>query len=428
VKAWLLARLQSIAKNDFQEYNSRAYQRYSINAIANLLDFAFDSEIEVAARIVLDQASAKFAVGSNRARRFAPFRRISDADGTSPDAGLRGATRDLYNYRQGADHQVAMFLVLAGQTQLLPSGVLPLDGIGNLVNPATSRYRLPPAIMELAVEGVPYTYQQRIRHVGAELYVQTPTYLLSAGGIQSPPVNTLYLLGRDAGRGVAVPTILIPTAGGRTLDEVIRFDGRGTMHDRRDNLCVTAGFACGINLVIPKIFDDCKDPSSVPGERWTFINTARCAGLAGGPHFYLAAYERDCSWDDEVCEDGGVLNFGFFEIQEALAATPTNDPVYDSFKQGRNLALSWPALKSRGTYTLNTGTVIRFDILGSRHDTGGIVSINGIGREPVKNWPGSSGPVISWGADGLITVTNPATGKKVVLDFRNVNAPTWTPQ
>jgi hypothetical protein len=428
VKEWLLARLQSIAKDDFQEYNSRAYQRYSINAIANLHDFAFDSEIEQAARIVLDQASAKFAVGSNRARRFAPFRRRSDADGTSADASLRRATRDLYNYRQGADHQVASFLVLAGQTQLFPNGTLPLDGIGNLVNPATSWYRLPPAIMELAVEGVPYTYQQRIHHVGVELYVHALTYVLSAGGIQSPSANTLYLMGEDSGRGVAVPTILIPTAGGRTLDEVIRFDGRGTMHDRRDNLCVTAGFACGINLVIPDFLKDCKEGFSIPGERWTFINTARCAGLAGGPHFYLAAYERDCAWDDEVCKEGGVLNFGFFEIQEALAATPAGDPVYDTFKNGRNLALNWPALKSRGSYTMNNGTVIQFDILGSQEDTGGIVSINGIGREPVKNWPGSNGPVISWGADGLTTVTNPATGKSVVLDFRNVSAPTWTPQ
>jgi len=426
VREWLLARLQSIATHDFQEYNSRAYQRYSINAIANLLDFAFDSEIQRAARIVLDQASAKFAVGSNRARRFAPFRRRSDADGTSPDAKLRRATRDLHNYVQGADHQVARFLVLAGQTQLFPNGALPLGGIGDLVNPATSWYRLPPAIMELAVEGVPFAYQQRIHHVGAELYVHAPTYVLSAGGIQSPSANTLYLMGEDSDRGVAVPTILIPTAGGRTLDEVIRFDGRGTMHDRRDNLCVTAGFACGINLVIPDFFKDCKERFSVPGQRWTFINTARCAGLAGGPHLYLAAYERDCAWDDEVCEKGGVFNVGFFEIQEALSATPSNDPVYENFKMGRNLALSWPALKSRGTYTMNNGTVIQFDILGSKEDTGGVVSINGIGREPVKNWPGSSGPVISWGADGMTTVTNPATGKGVVLDFRNVSAPTWT--
>ena len=36
---------------------------------------------------------------------------------------------------------------------------------------------------------------------------------------------------------------------------------------------------------------------------------------------------------------------------------------------------------------MNNGTVIQFDILGSQEDTGGIVSINGLGREPVKNWP-----------------------------------------
>src|SRR5262249_2288830 len=32
---WLLERLQRIARNDFDEYNARPYQRYSINAVLN---------------------------------------------------------------------------------------------------------------------------------------------------------------------------------------------------------------------------------------------------------------------------------------------------------------------------------------------------------------------------------------------------------
>ena len=53
VKNWLLARLQSIAKNDFQEYNSRAYQRYSINAIATstLPRWQFDVQLGAGWRI-----------------------------------------------------------------------------------------------------------------------------------------------------------------------------------------------------------------------------------------------------------------------------------------------------------------------------------------------------------------------------------------
>ena len=40
VKEWLLTRLNAIARGDFVEYNAKPYTRYSLNAIANLYDFA----------------------------------------------------------------------------------------------------------------------------------------------------------------------------------------------------------------------------------------------------------------------------------------------------------------------------------------------------------------------------------------------------
>ena len=42
LKAWLLNRMQTYLKNDFIEYNSRPYQRHSIESIRNLFDFAGD--------------------------------------------------------------------------------------------------------------------------------------------------------------------------------------------------------------------------------------------------------------------------------------------------------------------------------------------------------------------------------------------------
>ena len=78
MRDWLIRRLQDIAANDFQEYNSRPYSRYSLNAVLNLCDFAKgagDDDLALAARIVLDLSAAKFAATSNRGRRIVPFRR-----------------------------------------------------------------------------------------------------------------------------------------------------------------------------------------------------------------------------------------------------------------------------------------------------------------------------------------------------------------
>ena len=79
VEEWLLERLQEYVTRDFEEYNSRPYQRYSINAILNLADFANDAELKTAARMALEYANAKFAVGSLHGRRIVPFRRLVGA-------------------------------------------------------------------------------------------------------------------------------------------------------------------------------------------------------------------------------------------------------------------------------------------------------------------------------------------------------------
>jgi hypothetical protein len=122
---WLLHRLQRIAKQEFDEYNARPYARYSLSAITNLYDFTGhdfltgtdDSEIKTAAKIILDFQTAKAALGSNRARRYAPYRRKAEYDGYGTDDSDPLA-RNLYNHCTGDDHEVARLLVLAGQTQL----------------------------------------------------------------------------------------------------------------------------------------------------------------------------------------------------------------------------------------------------------------------------------------------------------------------
>ena len=128
VKEWLLERLQGILKNDFQEYNARPYQRYSVTAILNLHDFADDNELRTAAQIVLEAAMAKFAVASSQGRRIVPFRRLVGtvrADVEGPDLFLRPEPRQLFEAGAGNDYLISVMLLFAGQTQQLATGTAP---------------------------------------------------------------------------------------------------------------------------------------------------------------------------------------------------------------------------------------------------------------------------------------------------------------
>jgi hypothetical protein len=453
VREWLLKRLQRIAKNDFEEYNARPYQRYSINALVNLHDLSNDASVKTAARIVLDYSTAKAAVGSDRARRYAPFRRRSEFDGF--DAS-KPWVANFYNRVEGADHQANRLLLLAGQTQLStpPSAPATTDGKnplhwgpgltdvgeagidsggwGDLVNTATSSYRLSDPIMEVAVER-PRSFQ-RIRNAGAEAYSSARSFLLSAGGVKTPYANTFYGLGADADAGVAVPTVLMPTDDGFAVKDVIRFEGAGTGVDRTSQLCLEDGFACGTNLVIADALNVCKETVASGHDTWFFINTARCVLLgrngddATRRNFYAAIAKRNCFWNDGICDEHGPGSYGILEVVDAPNAKSGADPAFDAFKLGRTAALNWPIGPS-GTYKTSDGRVIGFDIKGATiDDLGGIRSLNGAVRPRVSNWFFlGDGDVIRSQGDGFIEIRSPLPPqKKLWLDFRDWNNPTWS--
>src|SRR5690606_11086451 len=166
VRDWLLQKLQAVAASDFEEYNARPYTRYSLNAILNLHDFAEDPRLRTASRIVLDLSGAKFAAASNRGRRIVPFRRLSHYD-----------DRALYEMVEGADHEVARAVVLAGQTQLLEGGI-DKGGVSNMIYAAVSPYRWPRPVLEIAVER-PQPFEQDIAHAGIESYYATRAFTMS---------------------------------------------------------------------------------------------------------------------------------------------------------------------------------------------------------------------------------------------------------
>lgn len=292
LEAWFLDHFQQFLTSDFEEYNARPYQRYSFNSILNLYDYATDLEVQRAAGMVLDYLASKYAVSTNVGRRVVDFRRR--AENTN-------RTR-LYEASGGADHLVNAFMMFSGQVDLLPPedrGAQEMRAL-EMIYAAVSNYRMPTAALEVAVDkSAPYF--QVVHHVGVEIFASYPSFLISAGGVRTGPANRLAFSGAAPDYGVALPTVLIPTAGLDERNELIRFEG-GEEHD--GNTCVAPGFACGLNPVIPSLYDACK----VTSGDWTFINSAACAltdrppgdaGMANpGPYFYAAVYSASCTNDD----------------------------------------------------------------------------------------------------------------------------------
>src|SRR5262249_30169960 len=146
------------------------------HALLNLCSFAYDAEVRLGARMVLDHISAHIAVSSDDLRRMVPFRRrnedpnnrrVATAQG---DPGFGFMDVSLLD-AHGADPMPAHFALLAGNTRAyrLPNKRQWIDE--NVKNPpsrpwawaitpnfapeltlgAVAEYRLPPSIHDLLV-------------------------------------------------------------------------------------------------------------------------------------------------------------------------------------------------------------------------------------------------------------------------------------
>lgn len=486
VKGWLLRRMQSIASSDFEEYNARPYQRYSIIALLNLHDFARDDDLATASRIVLDLATAKFAAGSDGARRVVPYRRLMEY--VTDDAGVG---HRLIEGVQGSDYQVAVMTAYAGLTSQFPEHRVQFNTAFEMVFPATSRYAPPPAVMQVALGETP-EFDQRIHHAGVEIYSRTRSFLVSAGGVRTPSATPARLgpirLGEKCNdRGVALQTVLIPSGGGYLADpartrgalvrrtDFLRIEGfyyhyprdgmclspnnspqdappapdadgtRSQTWSHDDNVCVYRGFACGTNIVVPDPLAACF--VSQPGTPWSFLQAATCAALPRARPFHVALYRRPCPQGATAC----LNNWGFFEAVEAVP-TANPDSAFAAFR-GRVLAANpaslipdptggtWlPIVRGPplpGTYVSSRGQRIVFDAaitMMSGGDAPGVRSVDGVAESKVSDWPLAAGGVINakgcpgaafpFAVNGLIEITGSTGG--VTIDFCDWQKPKRT--
>jgi hypothetical protein len=452
VKAWLLARLQRITARDFDEFNARPYQRYSIIALLNLHDFGpcnpalrdanIDCDLRTATEIVLDLATAKFEAGSNEGRRSAPFRRLMEAVGDDV-----ADSRRLTQGDSDSDYMFGFMLDYAGHTQHLPDHKAQFGTAAEMIYPATSNYQPAPAVMSLALG--PKNFEQRIHHAGVEIYSSTPSFLISAGGIRTVAatafsVGPIKNLGeRCVDRGAALPTVLIPGGGqyqaappwsdavqrndflriegfyyhyGRTAlclapnddaqtappplqADKAKADRTNDMWSNDDNICVHKGFACGTNIIVPPALAPCFTPQ--PGTPWSFLNSATCAGLPASAPFHVALYVKPCPAGAKDC----LNNWGFFEAVEGLPGaagaagfvvfklrTLSNNPasLIPDPSGGDNPALG-------GTYVSARGERIEFDAAATFNDKArpGVGKVNGTAVADINKWPRAEGDVIA---------------------------------
>jgi hypothetical protein len=467
VKEWLIDRLRKIAKEDFLEYNSKPYQAYSIPALLNLHDFAGDADLETAARIVLEFASAKFAAGSAQGRRIVPYRRLmetveDDFYGAGGDRNPRG----LFDSSQGSDFYITQMLFFAGANRHLPIAptptapvplqerrLAPIAAASGMMYVATSRYSPHPVILDVAINKP--AFDQTIRHDGAEIYSAAPSFLISAGGIRTEASGALQFpaeitfpieISRCTDRGAALPTVFLPAAGKpRTvLSDFLRIEGPYFEYDREAkiclggnfksnrpdgeadkpkedrlltwshdyNLCVWRGFACGTNIVVPAdMATSCLSGVSGLPATWQFFDSSACEGYKGGPDkYYLVIYREPCSETSERC----VNNWGFFH------AVDNPQRTFDDFKKDvaswNTLSLPYDSEKQTGTYN-NGQTRIEFATAANQDnsDDWGIKSVGFIKQKGLDDWPLASGGFIDASGDGVIRICKP--GGSVVLEL-----------
>jgi hypothetical protein len=461
IKAWLMGEFRRILSNDFNEFNARPYQRYSIVAILNIYDFADDPQLKLAAQMVLDYAGAKFAVGSYQARRLVPYRRLIEELGRLAGFGPPDTpVHELLDFGPGSDYLASFMLYYSGETSQLATRDASasaleyrtdLSGLYEMIYPASSDYVPEAIVLDLVLNKKPpsgqQAYLQTIHHAGYERYSGASGFLITAGGVRTGPSGQFSIpLPIDTYRatdlGGAMPTTLmlgnVSTAfdssasyghrASRKATSFVRIDGiprtERTRFDDDDttswtsdgNMCVWRGFACGRNVRLPEelttVAKDHHSPCIVSSQSngWSFLDTSGegCTDeYRAAPRTFVAIF-RDCHTAD--CND----NTGIFE---AVAASAGDDfSLFQSNVKGSNPSFDLPG--DHRTYTTSTGHVLKYEI----GDTSRVTYVDNAAEPSLDALPLASGDFISASGGGEVTISRGRD--KMRMDLSNTKNPT----
>jgi len=333
----LLVLLRNILRGDFSEYNAKPYQAETRWALLNLCTYAYDHEVRLAARMVLDYVSAHVVVSSNDLRRMVPFRRRNEGLNVShePNGMMTVGLVEAGDLLRGADPMTPYFAMQTGQTRAyeVPYADRPWawainDGGSDLAMEMLSDYRLPRSIHDLFVNDLHRRFFQRLHRVprsdemggnrncdNMEIYAGSPSYLITAGGSPSgyaldPDIaGTVKPEDQRQQLGVAVTTSFMPTGTGdgwypgNDARSLIQFSALAeidfTFHPFESqqitlprNYGVAPDFACGHRVYWPAWVVSATVPESVRNSGFMFVDRSSPDGVSG-PGFYLAIYQVD---------------------------------------------------------------------------------------------------------------------------------------
>jgi hypothetical protein len=458
----VLTLLRNILGGDFSEYNAKSYQEETRWALLNLCSYAYDLEVRLAARMVLDYVSAHMAVSSNDLRRMLPFRRRNQGDNVAP--GPDGFMKVSLINGSGADPIAPYYAVQAGnirscvvevETQVplgIKGGTVPaaspawgLPGSAQTLSlEVLSEYRLPPVIHDLFVNDASRRYFQRLHRkpkneVGGhrnvdnmEIYAGSPSYLITAGGAAAiwaidPRFAGIVIGDQDQQKGVAMTTSFMPTTtfgGSRTLvdraNQLIQLSCFSDMPAMPEqpfynarcaiNYGVAPDFACGHQIFLPSWTGIAK---GTPG--FSFIDQHSVAdGGGSSPGFFLA-----------VLQDNGMA------LIEALDTWLHPEVSFAQFTDGvlrQNGSLKLTS-NVPSTYFTTKGSTVEFVISRAyeRHGAmyGAEVLSVAYGSDPADHI-GDAGSVLNHlvngtimrsGPDAVIEIGNPLNGKTIRLDL-----------
>lgn len=449
-KDQILGRLRNFLRDDFAEYNAKNYQEETRHALLNLCSFAYDEEVRLGARMVLDYVSAHIATSSSDLRRLVPFRRRNEGINVNQLAGHPGVMDVSLLDAHGSDPMQAHFALHAGNTRayrfannrVWPGEKYPArpwdwaitaNFDADLVIEALSTHRLAPSIHDLFVNDLHRRFYQRLHRWtleepggqrncdNMELYSGSPSYLISAGGRPAQwviPGKVVFGF-QDQNLGVALPISFLPTgrSAGTDVDtndstNVIQISQFSAQTGATENYGVGPDFACGVGIYLPPWIR-----GEVPVDRDGLYCVNRRSRSDEPAGFYLAIIKRggfvtleafDTWLHPEVSfadfEKQVIVNNSGLKFQSGRPTTYTtyfgnsihfvvwNDNEYDGHKIGSKiLSIDYAAGNPRDTLA----------------DAGNVGD----------NGPFLSGTVMQSPKDGVVVVTNPALGTKLILDW-----------
>ena len=385
---WLLNHLSEFMRTDFDEFNSRPYQGYTMIALSTLASYAEGPRVKLLSTMILDYLSAKAAIQSKGLRRFPPFRRqLRHRDATN----FMQTDNGMFWYSFHAAN--SDYTVYQNETpDKDPEKQQSFSSDYMFFMAATDKYEIPDMILDLFYDQN-VSYFQSIRARDIEIYHNSPSFLLTAGGRYRKQFG-YFTRENDAW---AMPTTIIPANSTINVKDVFAINGEKHF-SKKNNLCVAPGFACGMNLSVPRnIPASCIQVSG----KWKFYDLKNCELKQD---IFVATYEDGAHTLLEVRE----TDIAFKDFKDSILRS---NP--ESFEP-----------KKDNQYTTSDGRAIVFTWKPKNLDTYPIKSIDGKAQEAdISKWDYAIGNVLQSKGDGLIVVRNPMTGERMEMDQRDILNP-----